>query len=83
MRPTTLDPFLFFKIKNAKEIWSCSKLEGLQGTQVDCTVGTGDICFEDLKEEESKSFEGNPRVSKISFRFSRSWISKKNDSTGT
>ena len=82
MVPNTLDPCLFFKVKKGKENELCSTLEGLQGTQVDDTLGTGDLFFEDLEEEESKSLEGKPRVSKLPFKFNGAWIDKNKDSTG-
>ena len=54
----------------------------MQGTQVDDTLGTGNILFENLEEEESKSLEGKPRVSELPFKFNGAWIDKNNDSTG-
>eukprot|EP00171_Calliarthron_tuberculosum_P000888 IDg888t1 len=69
MKPTSLDPCLFYKVVN-------SVLEGVEVTQVDDTFGGGKESFSKLEEMKSSRFECHPRSEKLPIKFNGFWIDK-------
>lgn len=62
MKSSALDPCLFYKHIDGK-------LEGIQVTQVDDTVGTGTERFSKLEIEKSSKFECKPRTESFPMKF--------------
>ncbi len=69
MKPSVLDPCLFYKVSNGS-------LQGIQATQVHDTLGGGDDEFAALGKEKSKKFKCKPRTNSLSFQFNGFLVDK-------
>ncbi len=67
MKPSVLDPCLFFRKTN-------SKLKGIQVTQVADTLGGGPELFSATEESNSKRLECEPRSTNLPVQFNGFWI---------
>ncbi len=62
MKPSVLDPCLFYKLSN-------TGFQDIQVTQVDDTLGGGTEEIGALEEETSKTFECKPRTTTLPLLF--------------